>query len=132
MRNRTLLIAGSIVVVVLLVGAAIAAVTLGGGLGETAAGDVKPGPGDQGATAVVMQDNTFEPASVQVTAGTPTAFEVTNAGQANHNFTSSALGVSTGPVKPGEVTTLTVSVPTGTTQFVCTWHSGMTISVEAK
>ena len=78
-----------------------------------------------------MQDNAFAPATIHVTAGAPTEFELRNDGQTNHNFTSTALGVSTGPLKPGDVATLTVTVPAGTTQFVCTWHDGMTISVEA-
>jgi plastocyanin len=76
-----------------------------------------------------MHDDTFEPATIEVTAGSPSEFELTNAGQTNHNFTSTDLGVSTGPMQPGDVSTLTVAVPTGTTQFVCTWHPGMTISV---
>lgn len=130
MRNRTVII-GAAIVVVVLVGVAVGAVLLSGGLGETAAGNLHPGPGGTGATPVVMRDNTFEPASIQATAATPTAFELTNAGQANHNFTSTALGVSTGPMKPGDVATLTVTLPAGTTQFVCTFHSGMTISVQA-
>lgn len=130
MRNRTVII-GAAIVVVLVVGVAVGAILLAGGLGETAAGDVRPGPGGSDATPIVMRDNTFDPATVKVAAGAPVAFELTNAGQANHNFTSTALGVSTGPMKPGDVATLTVTVPAGTTQFVCTFHSGMTISVES-
>jgi plastocyanin len=129
MRNRKLLIGAAIVVVVLVVGIGAAAFVLATGLGETAAGDVEAGPGGPGATAVTMHDNTFEPVRVEVTAAGATEFELRNDGQANHNFTSSDLGVSTGPVEPGDVTTLTVSVPAGTTQFVCTWHPGMTIDV---
>jgi plastocyanin len=131
MRNRRLLIGAGIVVVLVLIGGAIAAMVLAGGLGEKAAGDLQAGPGGPGSTAIVMHDNSFEPATVQVKAGAPTAFQLTNGGAANHNFTNSALGVSTGPMKPGDVATLTVAVPAGTTQFICTWHQGMTISVEA-
>jgi plastocyanin len=131
MRNRKLLIGAAIVVAVLVVGIGAAAFALANAPGETAAGDVQPGPGGPDATAIVMHDNAFEPAQVQVSAGGPIEFELRNDGQANHNFTSSDLGVSTGPMEPGDVSTLTVSVPTGTTQFVCTWHPGMTIGVTA-
>ena len=131
MRKRSLLI-GTGLVVVILIGVGVAAFALaGGGLGETAAGDLKAGSGGPDATVVAMHDNTFDPATLQVPAGVPTAFELRNDGQANHNFTSTALGVSTGPMKPGEVATLTVAVPAGATQFVCTWHDGMTITVRA-
>jgi plastocyanin len=76
-----------------------------------------------------MHDNSFEPKSVSVTAGTSVEIELRNAGQTNHNFTSQALGVSTGPMEPGAVTTISLTVPEGTTQFVCTWHPGMVVDV---
>ena len=93
MRKRSLLI-GTGLVVVILIGVGVAAFALaGGGLGETAAGDLKAGSGGPDATVVAMHDNTFDPATLQVPAGVPTAFELRNDGQANHNFTSTALGV---------------------------------------
>ncbi|HEY7025393.1 MAG TPA: cupredoxin domain-containing protein [Candidatus Limnocylindrales bacterium] len=113
----------------LLVVGGIAVVALGSGLGESAAGDVAQGPADPGATSVVMNDNFFSPTAVTVTHGSPVQFEIRNDGQVNHNFTSDALHVSTGPVKPGQVVTLTVPIPPGVTQFVCTWHPGMVIQV---
>lgn len=131
MRNRKLLVGAVIVVAVLVVGIGAAAFALANAPGEAAAGDVESGPGGPEATVITMHDNTFEPAQVEVSAGGPIEFELHNDGQANHNFTSSNLGVSTGPMEPGDVSTLTVSVPAGTTQFVCTWHQGMTIDVVA-
>lgn len=130
MRHWKLIVGGVVVVLVLAAGAAIA--VLGSGLGESAAGDVHKGAGGPGATQVAMTDNAFEPTTIDVTAGTPVEIELTNNGQANHNFTSEALHVSTGPVQPGEVATMTVTVPQGTTRFVCTWHSGMVIDVNAR
>src|SRR5262245_44273131 len=107
----------------------LAVVLAGCGLGETAAGDVPPGSADPGATAIVMRDNSFEPASVTVPNGSAVQFEISNQGAVNHNFTSEALNVSSGPVKPGETVTVTVAVPAGATQFLCTWHPGMVIQV---
>src|ERR687889_2320792 len=123
MRHWKLIVGGA--AVVLLAVGAVAVFALSTGLGETAAGDVRPGPASGDATRVEMQDNRFEPASVSVAAGAPVMIELRNSGQANHNFTSEALHVSTGPMKPGDVTTVSVTVPQGTTQFVCTWHPGM-------
>jgi hypothetical protein len=51
-----------------------------------------------GAGAAVIYGNRWaRPASVQVDAGVPATFELHNAGQSNHNFTSTDLNVSTGP-----------------------------------
>jgi len=130
--RRWIVIAGVAALLLVVVIGAGAAVIYGNALGEKLAGDVRPGPGGQGATQIVMQDDTFRPGSVQVGAGVPATFEVRNAGQSNHNFTSTDLDVSTGPMKPGDVMTVTTTVPVGATQFVCTWHPGMVIEVIGK
>ena len=122
------LIVGGIVAIVLVVGVA-ASLTLTGSLGETAAGDVRQGPADHPAARVDVQDNQFAPTTVSVAAGSPVQIELRNDGKVSHNFTSEALHVSTGPMQPGDVTTVSVSVPKGTTEFLCTWHQGMVISV---
>jgi plastocyanin len=127
MRHWKLII--GIVALVVLVGGGAAVYALSNSLGETAAGDVRSGAASAPAARISMQDNSFQPATVSVPAGKAVEIELRNAGQTNHNFTSDALHVSTGPMKPGEVRTVTVSVPKGTTQFVCTWHPGMVIDV---
>jgi plastocyanin len=127
MRNWKLIV-GVVVVVLLLVGGA-AAFALTNTLGEAAAGDVRPGPADDPAAQVVMVDDRFEPTSINVPAGTTIEIELTNSGDASHNFTSEALNVSTGPMQAGDVTTVSLTVPVGATQFVCTWHPGMVIDV---
>jgi plastocyanin len=97
------------------------------GLGETAAGDVKSGPPAAGVEAVelVMHDSTFDPPNLTVPADTPVTLKVINDGQENHNFTIESLNVSSGPMKTGDVMTVTFTAPAGTTEFVCTWHDGM-------
>jgi plastocyanin len=131
MRRWMVLIGVAALVLLVVIGTG-AAVIYGNALGEKAAGDVRPGPGGQGATLIVMRDNTFQPVSVQVDAGVPATFELQNAGQSNHNFTSTDLNVSTGPMKPGDVVTVTATVPVGASKFVCTWHPGMVIEVIGK
>jgi plastocyanin len=126
MRRWKVLI--GVAALVLIVGAG-AVVALSNALGEKAAGDVRQGPGGPGATQIVMYDDTFQPGSVQVDAGVPATFEVRNAGQSSHNFTSTDLNVSTGAMESGDIVTVTVTVPKGTTQFVCTWHPGMVMEV---
>ncbi|HYT78723.1 MAG TPA: cupredoxin domain-containing protein [Actinomycetota bacterium] len=78
-----------------------------------------------GATRVVMKDEVFQPVVLEVPAGSPVTIEVRNAGQENHNFTIDDLDVSTGPMHPGDVMTVTFTPLKGTTEFRCTWHSGM-------
>jgi plastocyanin len=124
MRHGSL-IGGAIVVVVLAVGAAAARAL--NSLGETAAGDVRPGPATSGASKVVMRDNVFDPTTASVAAGTRVEIEIQNSGPASHNFTSEALNVSTGPMQAGDVKTVSETVP-GRTQFICTWHQGMVIA----
>jgi plastocyanin len=122
------LILGGLAVVVLVLGAA-AAFALSTTLGEAAAGDVRPGPAASPAARLVMRDNVFDPASVSVPAGQAIEIEIENDGAVDHNFTNEALRVSTGPTKPGEVKTVALTIPAGTTRFVCTWHAGMTVDV---
>jgi plastocyanin len=130
--RRWMIVAGVAALLLVVVIGAGAAVIYGNALGENAAGDVRPGPGGQGATQVAMQDDRFQPGSVQVGAGVPATFELRNDGKSNHNFTSTDLNVSTGPMKPGDVVTVTATVPVGATAFVCTWHPGMVIEVIGK
>lgn len=131
MRRWMVLISVVALLLIVVIGVGAAAI-YGNALGENAAGDVRPGPAGQDSTQIVMHDDTFQPESVQVDAGVPATFELQNAGQSNHNFTSTDLNVSTGPMEPGGVVTVTATVPNGTTQFVCTWHPGMVIEVIGK
>lgn len=107
------------------------AVTACGGLGETAAGDVRDGPATGEAVRLTMGDDLFDPASIQVAAGTSVVVEIHNEGERNHNFTIESLNVSTGPMEPGDVKTATFTPEAGTTRFVCTWHDGMVGTIEA-
>jgi len=117
------------VVVVIVLAGAVAALALSTSLGESAAGDVRTGPASAAVAKVTMHDNSFDPVAVTVPAGSPVEIEVQNAGQVSHNFTSQDLKVSTGPMQAGDVKTVTLTVPQGTTRFVCTWHDGMVIDV---
>ena len=51
--------------------------------------------------------------------------EVRNEGSDDHNFTIDVLNLSTGTIEPGQVKTATFTVPSGTTEYHCTFHPGM-------
>ena len=96
----------------LAVGATVGlAVLLGGCAGETASGDVRPGPAGQGATRVIMKDEVFEPNVLKVPAGSPVTIEVRNFGEENHNLTIDALDTSTGAMQSNDVMTVTFTAP---------------------
>lgn len=88
-------------------------------------GDVTLGPADGDAIAIVAVDNAFEPESVEVAVGEEVTLEVTNDGGAAHNFVVDDLDVSTGTLDSGEVATVTLTVPEGGVEYVCTLHGGM-------
>jgi plastocyanin len=111
----------------------IAIAMVGCGLGESAAGDVHSGPAEPGTDAIqlAMDDEVFKPEVLEVPADTPVTLEITNDGEESHNFTIEGLNVSTGPMEPGAVSTVTFTAPAGQTEFVCTWHGRMTGHLEA-
>lgn len=88
-------------------------------------GDVTLGPADGDAIAVVAVDNAFEPQTVEAAAGEEVTIEVTNEGGTAHNFVVEDLDVSTGTLGSGEVATVTLTVPDGGVEYVCTLHGGM-------
>ena len=57
--------------------------------------------------------------------GDQVEIEITNHGDATHDFTIEALGISTGAIDAGEAATATLTVPEGETGFVCSLHDGM-------
>ena len=79
-----------------------------------------------------MKDNVFEPNVLDLPAGTEATLEVRNEGEMNHNFTIDALGVSTGPMEPGDVMTVRFTPPAGTSDFRCTWHPEMVGTINAE
>jgi plastocyanin len=108
----------------------VAALLLAGGLmaacgaaeltGNAASG---PAPGD--AIAIEAGDNFFEPEQVEVTAGEEVTVEITNTGDAAHDWTVDELELSTGVIPAGEVFHATFTAPDGDVEFVCTLHRGM-------
>lgn len=88
-------------------------------------GDVIDGPADGDAIGVVAVDNAFDPDVLEAAAGEEVTIEVSNEGEAAHNFVVSDLDISTGTLNGGDVATVTLTVPEGGVEYVCTFHGGM-------
>jgi plastocyanin len=88
-------------------------------------GDVRDGQAGSNAVEITMVDDVFTPDALRLEAGTEVRVEVRNEGSYGHNFTIDELDLSTGTVDPGEVMTATFLVPSGTTEYRCTFHPGM-------
>jgi len=93
--------------------------------GPEASGDVTAGPAGGEAIAVSAHDNDFAPGTIEVEAGQPVTLEIANDGNAAHNFVIDDLDVSSGTLDDGDVVTISLTAPEGTTEFVCTFHGGM-------
>jgi plastocyanin len=104
---------------------ALLLVPLAACVGADPSGDIGPGPGGPDAEVVVMRDNEFDPAVLDLDAGATVTVEVRNSGGSWHDFTVDAVGLSTGVVRPDEVMTATFRVPEGTTEYRCTIHPDM-------
>ena len=81
------------------------------------------------AVAVTASDNTFEPAAITASAGA--GIEVTNDGEAPHNFSVEGSGIDV-DIEPGETVTVDTSeLEPGTHDVECKLHSaaGMTATL---
>jgi nitrite reductase (NO-forming) len=94
-------------------------------------GKVAAGPATGDAAKIQAADgNRFTPATLELPAGEAVTIEVTNTDDAAHDFAIEAADLNTGTIQAGAVATATVTVPAGTTGFVCTFHRGMTGTIE--
>jgi plastocyanin len=88
-----------------------------------------PATGDA-AKIEVADGNRFTPATLKLPAGEEVTIEITNADDRAHDFAIEAANLNTGTIEAGAVATATFTVPEGTTGFGCTFHSGMTGTIE--
>lgn len=108
------------------VGAAAALLLAACGRPTPASGDVRAGAADGDAIEVVALDNEFDPATLELVAGSEVTIEVTNDGEQPHNLVIDDLELSTGTLEPGEVATATFTVPDSAVTYYCSLHHGMT------
>ncbi len=94
-------------------------------------GNVGSGPATGDAAKIEAVDgDRFTPATLELPAGEEVTIGITNADDRAHDFAIEAAGLNTGTIEAGAVATATFTVPEGTTEFVCTFHSGMTGTIE--
>jgi plastocyanin len=74
--------------------------------------------------------NRFTPNTLKLPKGKEITIEITNTDDRAHDFAIEAANLNTGTIKAGAAATATFTVPEGTTEFVCTFHSGMTGTIE--
>ena len=95
------------------------------------AGSVAPGPATGDAAKIEAVDgDRFTPATLELPAGQEVTIQITNTDDAAHDFAIEAADLNTGTIQAGAVATATLTVPEGTTEFVCTFHDGMTGTIQ--
>ena len=95
-------------------------------VGKVAAGSAT---GDAAKIQAVGGDR-FTPKTLELPAGEAVTIEITNADGRAHDFAVEAADLNTGTIRAGAVATATFTVPEGTTEFVCTFHRGMTGTIQ--
>jgi plastocyanin len=95
-------------------------------VGKVAAGSAT---GDAAKIQAVDGDR-FTPKTLELLAGEAVTIEITNADGRAHDFAIEAADLNTGTIQAGAVAAATFTVPEGTTEFVCTFHRGMTGTIQ--
>jgi plastocyanin len=94
-------------------------------------GNVTSGPATGDAAKIQAVDgNRFTPKTLKLPAGKAVTIEITNTDDAAHDFAIEAADLNTGTIQAGAAATATFTVPEGTTKFKCTFHGGMTGTIE--
>jgi plastocyanin len=94
-------------------------------------GNVAAGSATGDAAKIQAADgDRFTPATLKLPAGTAVTIEITNADDRAHDFAIEAADLNTGTIQAGAVASATFTVPEGTTEFVCTFHRGMTGTIQ--
>jgi plastocyanin len=97
--------------------------TDGGGATTPPATSPSPSPTEtetSGETRIAMEDNVFQPNSLEVASGTE--LELDNEGENPHTFTIDGEGIDV-QVNSGENGTATIDLEPGTYDFFCRFHS---------
>jgi plastocyanin len=89
----------------------------------------RPATGDA-AKIRATDGNRFTPKTLQLPAGKEVTIEITNTDDRAHDFAIQAADLNTGTIQAGAAATATFTVPEGTTKFKCTFHRGMTGTIQ--
>ena len=94
-------------------------------------GSVASGPATEDAAKIeAVAGNRFTPKTLKLPAGKAVTIEITNADDRAHDFAVEGADLNTGTIQAGAFATATFTVPEGTTKFKCTFHRGMTGTID--
>jgi plastocyanin len=94
-------------------------------------GNVASGPARGDTPKIQAADgNHFTPKTLQLPAGKQVTIQITNTDDRAHDFAIEAANLNTGTIQAGAAATATFTVPKGTTKFKCTFHRGMTGTIQ--
>jgi plastocyanin len=102
-----------------------AGIVLGSCMRSDPSGDVGNGRARGEAVDILALDNSFEPSTIEAEAGEEITVQIENIGDSAHDFEIEELDVNTGTIGSGKLAHATFEVPDGTTEFVCSYHGGM-------
>ena len=111
--------------------ALLAAALLAACGGAELTGNVKSGPAPGDAIKIEAGDNFFKPEQMELTPGEEATVEITNTGDAAHDWAVEDLELGTGVIPAGEVFHATFTAPDEDVEFVCTLHQGMDGTIKA-
>lgn len=94
----------------------------------TDGGEDTGGGGESVTLQVSAVDNSFDPSSLSVAAGSEVTVEVTNNGSNPHTFTIDDPEVDTSTIAAGESATATFAMPETSVTFYCAIHGEATMS----
>jgi plastocyanin len=84
--------------------------------------DDGPQPASGGTTKLALQDNTFDPATIDGDPGSKVTLALENSGKAEHTFTVDDQKVDE-ELEPGDKATVSVTIPdSGSVEFYCRYH----------
>jgi plastocyanin len=113
--------------------AALALVLAAAACGGGGSSSGNAGESGSGKTEVELDDNYFQPKTIQGKPGDTITLELKNEGSAEHNFTIDGQSVDQ-DVEPGDEAEVDITIPqSGSVQFYCKYHKaeGMTGTLEA-
>lgn len=88
-----------------------------------------PATGDA-AKIQAVDGNRLTPKTLKLPARKEVTIQITNADDRAHDFAIEAANLNTGTIQASAAATATFTVPEGTTKFKCTFHRGMTGTIE--
>ena len=95
-----------------------------------AKGDVGKGEAQSASVEITMNDDSFDPDTIQLPAGEEVTVQLTNEDGMPHDFAIETLDINTGTIDTDASAYATFVMPEEPIEFVCTFHSDMKGRIE--